>query len=75
MFKGPDGLLHEGLCEIGNLHVIKMPRIIQCLMFLMQIKRCDICEPASNRLFWKHAKTHLRDLASRIAEYKMLGQK
>lgn len=75
LFKAPDGPLHESLSEISKLHVIKMPRIIQCLMFLMKIQRTDICEPDSNRLFWKNAKKHMNDLANRMASYKMLGQK
>jgi hypothetical protein len=44
-------------------------------MFLMQIDRKQICEPDSNRLFWKDAKKHLKTVAVRMTEYKMLGQK
>jgi hypothetical protein len=69
------GLYEEGLNEISELWTIKMPRIVQSLMFLMQIDRNLICEPNSNRLFWKHAKLQIREMAKRIANYEMLGPK
>jgi hypothetical protein len=44
-------------------------------MFLMQIDHDAICEPHSNRLFWKFAKRHTEELCGKIADYKMLGKK
>jgi len=41
----------------------------------MQIDHDTICEPHSNRLFWKTAKRHIDSLCQKIAEYKMLGKK
>lgn len=57
--------------------VIKMPRIIQSLMFLLGYEREDICEPDSNRLFWKKARSQCdtNTLPREMAEYKMLGAK
>jgi len=75
MFKPKDGLLYESIAEIAHLHVVKMPRIVQSAMFLMQIDHDSICEPHSNRLFWKTAKTRIDELCSKIASYKMLGKK
>jgi hypothetical protein len=71
----PDGELHDSIKEIQNYHTIKMPRIIQALMFLMKIDHDSICEPHSNRLFWKHARTHIGDLLNRVNEYVILGKK
>jgi hypothetical protein len=42
-------------------------------MFLMKIERKQICEPDSNRLFWKDAKKHLKNMAVKMADFKMLG--
>jgi len=75
MFKAPEGILHECIAEIAHFHVIKMPRIIQSLMFLMQIDHDAICEPDSNRLFWKHAKKHITDMCRKMTDYKILGMK
>jgi len=61
--------------EIAELNVIKMPRIIQSLMFLMRIDHDAICEPDSNRLFWKSAKEHMKELCSGISNFRMLGKK
>ena len=71
----PDGELHDSIKEIQNYHTIKMPRIIQALMFLMKIDHDSICEPHSNRLFWKHARTHIGELLNRVNEYVILGKK
>jgi len=74
-FKPTEGIMYKSCMEIAELNVIKMPRIIQSLMFLMQIDHDAICEPDSNRLFWKSAKKQMKDLCQRISEYKMLGEK
>jgi hypothetical protein len=44
------------LKNIHELTVLKMPKIIQCLMYLLGFKREQICEPKTNKLFWKIAK-------------------
>jgi len=56
--------------------VIKMPRIIQSLMFLMKVPRTETCEPDSNKLFWKNAKKFLSgELQNQMSEYRVLGSK
>jgi len=53
-----------------------MPRIIQSLMFLLRLPRSDICEPDSNKLFWKAAKKFIGgDLQNCMADYRILGPK
>lgn len=45
-------------------------------MFLMKIDRNEICEPDSNRLFWKKAKNLLGGkLQELMAEYSILNPK
>lgn len=53
------GAWDEYVKEVQQQHVIKMPKIIQSLMFLLCMPRDQICEPDSNRLFWKAAKCFL----------------
>jgi hypothetical protein len=64
-----DGLYSPSVNDIQNLHTLKMPRIIQSLMFLMQIDHDEICEPHSNRLFWKSARTRMNELFAQMQKY------
>lgn len=41
--------------DISCYRVLKMPRILQALMYLLGMGREDICEPESNLFFWKKA--------------------
>lgn len=66
----------ENMQEIKAMNVIKMPRIIQSLMFLMKIPREEICEPDSNKLFWKAAKSQMADkLQNLMVDFKVWGAK
>lgn len=45
-------------------------------MFLMKVAREEICEPDSNKLFWKNAKKFMSgELQNQMVEYKVLGAK
>ena len=37
------------------MRVVKMPRILQSLMYLLGFSRDQVCEPKTNVLFWKYA--------------------
>lgn len=53
-----------------------MPKIIQSLMFLLCLPRAEICEPDSNKLFWKAAKCYLDGrLQNAMVDYQVLGAK
>lgn len=41
--------------DLAAYHVLKMPRVLQALMYLLGISREDICEPGTNILAWKRA--------------------
>jgi len=70
------GAWDEYVKEVQQQHVIKMPKIIQSLMFLLCMPRDQICEPDSNRLFWKAAKCFLDGrLQDAMVDYKVLGPK
>ena len=62
--------------EIQEQNVIKMPKIIQALMFLLRLPREEICEPGSNKLFWKKAKRFFDGrLQEAMVNFKVLGPK
>lgn len=62
--------------EIQEMNVIKMPRIISSLMFLLRMPRDKICEPDSNRLFWKAAKQYMNgEMQEAMVDYKVIGPK
>lgn len=42
--------------EFGNLHVIKFPRILQSLFYLLSNSRESICEKETNKLSWKDCR-------------------
>jgi hypothetical protein len=70
------GAWEEYVKEISDQHVIKMPRIIQSLMFVLCLPREEICEPDSNKLFWKQAKCFMDGrLQNGMVDYKILGPK
>lgn len=62
--------------EIQAQNVIKMPRIVQAILFLLGYRREDVCEPNSNRLFWKSARQHLNsEFVQKMIEYQIRDQK
>jgi len=46
----------ELINEIASYRVLKMPRILQALMYLLGMEREEICEPNTNLFDWKRAK-------------------
>jgi len=55
------------------MNVIRMPRIIQAIMFMLQIPRAEVCKPNSNLLSWKHAAKKIDLMASRMLDLKVIG--
>lgn len=52
---------NRNLMVLRDFNVIKMPRVIQTLFYLLSYKREDICEKGTNRFFWKKAKSLIND--------------
>ena len=47
----------KNLLELREFNVIKMPRVLQSLFYLLEgYDRNDICEHNTNKFFWKKAK-------------------
>ena len=55
------------------MNMIRMPRIIQAIMFMLKIRRAEVCEPNSNLLSWKHAANKVDMMASRMLDFKVIG--
>ena len=55
------------------MNMIRMPRIIQAIMFMLKIPRAEVCEPNSNLLSWKHAANKVELMASRMLDFKVIG--
>lgn len=45
----------QAFLQLKDLHVIKFPRVLQCLFFLLRYSREDICERETARLEFKKA--------------------
>ena len=64
---------------LENIHafrVMKMPHIVQSLLFLVGVEREQVCEPGTNKLSWKKAKALLVDeLPAMMAKYEIYGEK
>mmetsp|Transcript_23196 Transcript_23196/g.22701 ORF Transcript_23196/g.22701 Transcript_23196/m.22701 type:complete len:130 (+) Transcript_23196:1359-1748(+) len=62
--------------ELRDFKVIKMPRVMQSLMYLLEYRRDEICERGSNKFFWKKAKMHINDnFIDRLINYQVMGPK
>ena len=56
--------------------MLKMPRVMQSIMFFLHYKRDQICEKGTNKFFWKKAKNFIdKEFFNRIISYQPLGQK
>lgn len=64
------------LIELKNYKVIKMPRVIQAVLYLLGYSRESICEERTNKLCWKKARNLINDeFFKRIREYNPIGPK
>ena len=62
--------------NLKDFRVLKMPHILQALFFLNGFDRAKICEPNSNKMFWKQAKQNLVEaLPEAMATYVVWGEK
>lgn len=58
------------------MRVMKMPKILQSLMYLLGFTREEVCQPSSQLFFWKIAKNLIKDdVPQKMKEYKVLGAK
>ncbi len=70
------GALKDKVLSINGYNVVKLPRIMQTLFYLLSYKCEDLCEPETNKLFWK--KAHLlwnEELLAKFQTYTPIGPK
>ena len=60
--------------ELSMRNIIKMPRVLQTLFYLLKYEREQICERDTNKLDFKRAKMHINDsLFKAMANYNPFG--
>ena len=65
----------RGVVEIADRHIIKMPRVLQALFYLLRYDREEICEAGTNKLDFKKAKKLINDnMFKAMANYDPFGQ-
>lgn len=70
------GVFRESLLALQKYNVIKIPRIVQSFFYLLGFPREDLCEVATNKLFWKKAREYWNeDLLKKFDEYSPTGPK
>jgi len=70
------GALKEKVLSMQKYVVVKMPRIMQTLFYLLGFERENICEPSTNKLFWKKARTYWNEaLLDKLQGYTPVGPK
>lgn len=56
--------------------VLKMPKILQSLMYLLGFDKDEVTKPGSQLFFWKMAKQYVCErMLTAMSEYAVLGQK
>lgn len=60
--------------DMKDLNIMKMPRVLQTLFYLLRYDREEICERDTNKLDFKKAKQLIgEDLFERMSKYQPLG--
>jgi len=60
--------------DIKEMHIMKMPRVLQTLFYLLKFNREEICERDTNKLDFKKIKPLIGDeLFDRMAAYQPFG--
>ena len=64
----------QSFLDMKLLHIMKMPRVLQTLFYLLCYTREEICERDTNRLDFKLSKQLItEDLFKKMAAYNPLG--
>ena len=66
----------KNLLSLANATVLKMPRVLQSVYYLLQFKREDVCQTGTNKFFWKVAKKHFTEgFIEKVLAYSPSGLK
>ena len=70
------GVFKDRVLALSRYNVVKMPRVMQTLYYLLGYTREELCEPETNRLFWKTARQHWNEgLLDKYQAYNPVGPK
>jgi len=70
------GNFKDRVLALSNYNVVKMPRIMQTLFYLLGYTKDQICEPDTNKLFWKKARVQWNEaLLTALKSYTPVGPK
>lgn len=65
----------QPVCDLRELSIMKMPRVLQTLFYLLKYSKDEVCERDTNKLDFKRVKPLINeDLFDRMANYKPFGQ-
>lgn len=65
----------KNLMTLKEFKVLKYPRVMQSLLYLLGFNREEICERHTNRFFWKIAKNCINeDFPSKMCAFKVFGE-
>ena len=60
--------------DMRDLSIMKMPRVLQTLFYLLKYRREEVCERDTNKLDFKRIKPLIcEDLFDRMSNYKPFG--
>ena len=69
-------IIKDKVLGLSKYNVINMTRIMQTLFYLLGYQREDLCEPGTNKLFWKKARKLWNDeLLDKFQNYTPIGPK
>lgn len=61
--------------DLKDLNILRMPRVLQALFYLLRYTREEICERDTNKLDFKRAKTLINeDLFEKMTSYNPFGE-
>lgn len=64
----------KSVIDLSMRNIIKMPRVLQTLFYLLKYEREDICETGTNKLDFKKAKKFINDsMFKAMANYNPFG--
>ena len=66
----------SGLLALSTTTVLKNPRIMQTIFYLLGYTREQVCQEGSNKFFWKYAKKLVNeDFIDKLVDYTPFGLK
>ena len=66
----------NGLLSLAHTTVLKAPRMMQSVFYLLGYTREQVCQEGSNKFFWKYAKKLVNeDFLKRLEAFNVFGLK